>query len=128
MVYLDAMRIVLIDDDEDLRVAVQLALKTHGIAADGYGDCDAAIAAIGDSKESIDAVLLDLHLDNAGTPPIGFVEWMRKGRFSKVPILLMTAAHDPASRSREFGADGYLAKPFDVASLMKRVEQYRPHA
>jgi DNA-binding response OmpR family regulator len=37
----------------------------------------------------------------------------------------MTAAHDPAARTREFGADGYLAKPFDVASLLRRMQQLK---
>jgi DNA-binding response OmpR family regulator len=120
------MRVLLIDDDEDLRVAVQLALKTHGIQADGFGDCDAAMAFIERDPDGLDAVLLDLHLDNVGTPPETFVTWMKKGPHAKVPVVLMTAAHDPAARTREFGADGYLAKPFDVASLLRRVQQLKP--
>ncbi|MGZ7039813.1 MAG: hypothetical protein ACXVJO_16675 [Thermoanaerobaculia bacterium] len=85
------MHVVLIDDDEDLRVAMRLALKSNGIISDSYADCDVAMAALVGSDARPDA------------------------------ILLVTAAHDAATLTREMGANGYLAKPFDVGSLLQRV-------
>jgi DNA-binding response OmpR family regulator len=115
------MRVLLIDDDEDLRVAMRLALKSSGIASDSYGSCDAAMAAMAESDARPDAILLDLHLDGAGTTPEAFISWLRSGRLGDVPVLLVTAAHNAATRTRELGANGYLAKPFDVGTLLQRV-------
>lgn len=112
---------VLIDDDEDLRVAMRLALKSSGIASDSFADCDAAMAVLATADDRPDAILLDLHLDGTGTSPEAFIQWLRAGALREVPVLLVTAAHDAATRTRELRADGYLAKPFDVGSLLERV-------
>ncbi len=115
------MRVVLVDDDEDFRVAVQLALKHGDIATAGFPDCDSAMAAMGASDEMPDAVLLDVRVDAPGTSPREFVTWLRAGTFARVPVLLLTGAHDPASRAQEFGADGFVVKPFEVRVLLDRL-------
>jgi CheY-like chemotaxis protein len=38
-----------------------------------------------------------------------------------VKILVMTAAQDAAAWAAEIGADGYIAKPFDVSDLLEAV-------
>src|SRR4051812_23691976 len=115
------MHVVLIDDDEDLRVAMRLALKSNDIGSDSYPDCDVAMVALAQSDAKPDAILLDVHLEGSGTTPEAFIAWLRRGRLARTPVLLVTAAHDAATRTREMGADGYLAKPFDVGSLLQRV-------
>lgn len=116
------MRVILIDDDEDLRTAVQLALKSSGFAADAFADCDLARSRIEATEELPEAILLDVHLDGAGTPPGAFIAWLREGRTRRVPVLLMTAAHDAKTLAVQLGADGFLSKPFDVRTLLGRLE------
>lgn len=40
-----------------------------------------------------------------------------------MPIVVMTAMHDPESRAREVGTEYWLAKPFDIGELVNTVEQ-----
>jgi CheY-like chemotaxis protein len=42
------------------------------------------------------------------------------------PMLVMTASQDTRSRAADIGADGYLAKPFDVDHLLELVRRYVP--
>jgi CheY-like chemotaxis protein len=39
-----------------------------------------------------------------------------------LPILVMTAAQDAQRWAREIGAEGYVAKPFDLADLLLAIE------
>ena len=41
----------------------------------------------------------------------------------EIPIVVMTAMHDPAARAAEVGTSHFLAKPFDIEELLLRIEQ-----
>jgi DNA-binding response OmpR family regulator len=45
-------------------------------------------------------------------------------RGMKVPIVVMTAAQDARRWADEIGADGYVAKPFDLTDLLAAVERW----
>jgi CheY-like chemotaxis protein len=40
----------------------------------------------------------------------------------RVPIVVMTAMHDPSARAAEIGTQYVLAKPFDIEELIRAVE------
>jgi len=42
----------------------------------------------------------------------------------KVPIVVMTAAQDARRWAEEIGAEGYVAKPFDLTDLLAAVERW----
>jgi CheY-like chemotaxis protein len=42
------------------------------------------------------------------------------------PIIMMTAAHEPASRAKAIAADAYIAKPFNIDQILALVHQYAP--
>ena len=42
---------------------------------------------------------------------------------ARIPIVVMTAMHDAQSYASEIGAAHFLAKPFDIDDLLKRIEQ-----
>jgi CheY-like chemotaxis protein len=42
------------------------------------------------------------------------------------PILVMTAVQDARRWAEQLGADGYLAKPFDLDDLLTAVERFWP--
>jgi DNA-binding response OmpR family regulator len=46
----------------------------------------------------------------------------------KLPILVMTAAQDASRWANEIGAQGYIAKPFDLMDLLASVSKYAHHA
>ncbi len=110
-------RIVLIEDDLDIRrlVAAALANEGHDVetAAAALGGLDLAI------RNSPDLVVMDL-----GLPDLDGTELLRMIRaISAVPVMVITArgADEAVVRTLDAGADDYLIKPFSVAQLTARV-------
>lgn len=119
-----AKRVVIIDDDEDLLFATGLALESGGFASAGYTTCDAAARALEASGTAPWAVLLDMHLSE-GMSPAEFIHWLKEHGMGDVPVLLVTAATDAAQTAAQLGAKGYLAKPYPIAELIRRVSELR---
>ena len=46
-----------------------------------------------------------------------------RARHPGIPVVVMTAGGSACTEARRHGADGYLAKPFDLTTLLRVVEQ-----
>ncbi len=112
-----ATRILVVDDEESLRMGVSRALRDAGYAVDTAPDGLAALAAVAAAPP--DLILLDLML-----PGVDGLEVCREvRRTSDVPILMLTARDDDMDRilGLEMGADDYLPKPFQMRELVLRI-------
>jgi two-component system phosphate regulon response regulator OmpR len=111
-------RILIVDDDRDVRESMGEYLQGHGyevaLAADGT-EMRAALAAA-----APDVVLLDLKLP--GEDGLALARWLRAEH--DVGIIMVTAAGEVVDRvvGLEVGADDYLAKPFDPRELRARLK------
>jgi two-component system phosphate regulon response regulator OmpR len=113
----DAARVIVVDDEPDLRSMIAEYLGKQGFAvraAGGGRELDAHLAA-----DFADLLILDVNM--AGED--GFAIARRMRAKSAVPILMLTAADDIVDRvvGLEIGADDYLTKPFDLRELLARV-------
>lgn len=54
----------------------------------------------------------------------GFAERLRARQLT-YPIVVMTAAESARRWAEEIGANGYIAKPFDVNELLQTIERHR---
>ena len=110
-------RILLIEDDADIREGVRLLLS-----AEGYemieADCGAKGLELLD--ESIDLVILDVMMP--GISGIKTCEEIRK--VSYVPVLFLTAKSSETDKVMGLmaGGDDYIIKPFSYAELLGRVK------
>ena len=110
-------RILLVDDEVNLRHTLSYALRQEGYDVLTAADGEQAVALFGTSHP--DAVILDLML-----PGIDGLEVCRRiRRDSDVPILMLTARDTEVDRvvGLEIGADDYLGKPFSTRELVARV-------
>jgi two-component system, OmpR family, phosphate regulon response regulator OmpR len=111
-------RIIVVDDDPELRNLLQRYLTENGHrvrAVDCGKALDSALA-----REPADAVVLDLMLpDEDG---LAITRRLRAAG-ETVAILMLTARGDPVDRilGLEMGADDYLAKPFTPRELLARL-------
>lgn len=111
-------RILIVDDDEDIRQLISDYLSRHGFechtAADG-SHLDDSFA-----RQAPDLVILDLMLPGED----GFSLCKRLRQQSQVPIIMLTASADDTDRilGLELGADDYLAKPFNPRELLARIK------
>jgi two-component system OmpR family response regulator len=112
------MKILVVDDDPNLRGLVGLALERSGFtvvtAADGQ------VALMQAAREAPDLIVLD-----QGLPEVDGLEVCRRIRArSEVPIIFLTARDDELDRilGLELGADDYVTKPFSPRELVARVK------
>jgi DNA-binding response OmpR family regulator len=112
-------RILLVEDDADLRETMAGALTADGHAIDTAADGHAALEAIAGAGHQL--VLLDIAL---GAGPDG-VEVCRRLRTidADVYVMMLTARDTEADvvLALEAGADDYVTKPVGVAELRSRV-------
>lgn len=111
-------RIVVVDDDHELRGLLQRYLSENGYHVRAVQDGRALDAAL--SREPADAVILDLMM-----PSESGLEVCRRLRAGgdTTPIIMLTAKGDPIDRivGLEMGADDYLPKPFEPRELLARL-------
>jgi two-component system phosphate regulon response regulator PhoB len=115
-----ADRILLVDDEPDLRQLVTFNLRDAGFEVDAVGSGQAGIALAGKIRPAV--VILDLML-----PDLSGTEVCRTLRadpvLGDVGVLMLTARGDEYDRvlGFEVGADDYVVKPFSVRELVLRV-------
>jgi two-component system, OmpR family, response regulator MprA len=110
-------RVLVVEDDEDIALAVQRSLRMEGYEVRLAGDGEAALSEA--NAFMPDMVILDL-----GLPKLDGIEVARRLRAdSDVPILMLTArdALDSRVEGLDSGADDYLVKPFERQELLARL-------
>lgn len=112
------MRILLVEDNEDLGEAIERRLRDAGHSVEWLRDGGEAIEVA--ASETFDVVALDLTLP--GRDGISILAELR-GRKSETPVLVMTARAeiDDKVSLLDRGADDYLVKPFDLRELEARL-------
>lgn len=110
-------RVLVVDDDEQIRAAVHRALEAEGFRVEEADDGPSALRAAGTRPP--DAVVLDL-----GLPSMSGIEVLGElRRASAVPILVLSGRAEEADRvaALELGADDYVVKPFLARELAARI-------
>jgi len=112
------MRILTVEDDEELAEALAESLTDAGYAVDLAPDGERAHELV--SVNAYDLIVLDRKI-----PPPNGLELLRRWREAGVstPVLLLTADGDVKDRVEglDLGADDYLGKPFSFAELHARI-------
>ncbi len=110
-------RILLIEDDADIREGVRLLLS-----AEGYEilEADCGEKGLKQLDESVDLVILDVMMP--GMSGIKTCEEIRKKSY--VPVLFLTAKSSESDKVMGLmaGGDDYIIKPFSYAELLGRVK------
>lgn len=111
-------RVLVVDDDPDMRALLQRYLSGEGYAVRTVPDGKAMDSAF--AREPADALVLDLMLP--GDDGLAICRRLR-AKGDQIPIVMLTAKGDPIDRilGLEMGADDYLAKPFTPRELTARL-------
>ena len=112
------MRILVVEDDKDLRRQLVTALADAGYAVDSAGDGEEGYF-LGET-EPYDIVVLDIGLPKMDGISI-LEQWRRANR--NMPVIILTARDRWSDKvaGMDAGADDYLAKPFNMEELLARV-------
>ena len=110
-------RLLLVDDEENLRSMLEAALRHHGFDVVTAANGRDALAAV--PVERPDLVLLDVMLPELdGWEVLKIIR-----REHDVPVIMLTARSDEVDRlvGLGLGADGYVVKPFSFREVLARV-------
>ncbi len=118
-----AKRILIVDDEEDIREVAELTLEAVGgweVSTASSGNEGLLLAA----AEQPDAILLDVmmpEMDGIAT----FQKLQANPVTQKIPVILLTAKVQSAERRQfaELGVTGIIAKPFDPMTLTNQVAE-----
>jgi len=124
-----AEKILLVDDDSDIREALTMVLESRGYQVVTAQDGIEGLACL--KAEKPDLMILDLLMPNMDG--FGVMKELRDPRwaeYSEMPILIQTAVREEASRRRyeletgvELGADDYVEKPASPDILLAMVKK-----
>jgi two-component system KDP operon response regulator KdpE len=110
-------RVLVIDDEPQIRRALQTALTAHGYTVETAENGSLGLATI--TTWAPDAVVLDLVM-----PVMDGFEVLRQVRsWSDVPVIVLSARGQEPDKvtALDQGADDYLTKPFGMGELLARL-------
>jgi two-component system OmpR family response regulator len=111
------MRLLVVEDEPELRRVIASALREEGYAVDEAPDGEEGLYKA--NAWNYDAIVLDLMLPRLD----GFQVLERLRKEKTIPVLILTARDAVPDRVRglDSGADDYLIKPFELSELFARL-------
>ncbi len=113
-------RILVVDDEEALRVVLSGELEGEGYQVSSAIDGQQAINVL--TTHEFDLILLDIKMPNVdGFEVLKFV----KERWPKTKVVMLTGFADlkNAIESKKLGAEDFVSKPYDLVDLLTTVER-----
>lgn len=114
----DGKRVLVVEDDDAVRTAVDRGLGVHGFDVSSVPDAESALSAVARRRP-------DLMIVDVGLPGMSGIELCTRLRGLDVdtPILILSARDQVGDRvgGLQAGADDYLVKPFSLDELAARM-------
>ena len=116
-----AKRILVVDDDPDIRQVLQDRLDSYGYVVETAIDGQEALDAL--KLRSYDGMLLDIMM-----PKVNGLEVLQESRKHRplMPVVMITASRvkETTIQALEDGAQAFLLKPFDIVRLKTVVDRW----
>ena len=114
----ESARIAVVDDERNVRELLEVGLTQEGYAVRTAADGQQALSLIREWPP--DVIVLDVMMPKVDG--IALLPMVRK--LTEVPVIMLSAKGEVADRIEGLrsGADDYLAKPFEFAELLARLE------
>lgn len=114
------MRILIIEDQENIAKLIKKGLESEGFAVDYILDGEAGLQRIELYHSDYDLVILDIMLP--GKSGVEICQTVRSKKIS-TPIIMLTAKDgaDDMVEGLDVGADDYMVKPFSFEVLLARI-------
>jgi DNA-binding response OmpR family regulator len=113
-------KIMIADDDPGILDAISIMLEFEGYEVESSPNGSALLMM---KTEFPDLVLLDIWM--SGTDGKDICKQLKQNPTTKgIPIVMISASKDIERSALEAGADDFLAKPFDINDLLKKIEKH----
>ncbi len=112
-------KVLVIDDEEDLRENIKYVLQAKGYIVELAQDGVQGLKILGDFRP--DLIILDLNMPNMGG--IEFYQKICVGDVSQYPVFVLTARANMEKFFKDFNVDGFMSKPFEITDLVREIDQ-----
>ncbi len=112
--------ILVVEDDPDLLALMEMILEGEGYRVRTAREGGEALARVKEEMPSL--VFLDMRMP--GMNGWEFAREFRARHGAACPIVVVTAAEDARRRAEEIAAQGWLAKPFEIADVLAAAARY----
>ncbi|MFC9707090.1 response regulator transcription factor [Paenibacillus sp. NPDC056933] len=111
-------RVLVVDDDPDIRNAIEIYLRIEGISVSKAADGQEAIRKV--REEEVHLIVMDVMMPNLD----GIQATLKIRENCNVPIIILSAKTEDHDKilGLNIGADDYIAKPFNPLELVARVK------
>lgn len=113
-------RILIIDDDPDIRMMVQNLLRKQGYEVETASHKEEAFEQIASFRPAL--ILLDVLLSGSDGRNI-CREIKSNDETSNIPVIMVSAHPSAAEKIKEYGANDFLGKPFHSEVLLQKVQR-----
>ncbi len=114
------IRILLVDDDEDILLALKICLKRNDFEVIAISKGSVVINTAMDVQPDI--ILMDINLGGCDGRQI--CQNLRFNYHFTIPIILFSAISDYQQTIAEYGANGFIDKPFEMNHLLSALRTY----
>lgn len=122
-------KILVVDDDPDIREAIGAVLESHSYQVITARDGEEGLDKLKEGRP--DLMILDLLMPRMdGFAVLKELQDPRRSKYSNIPVLILTSVREDVSRRRyeletglELNVDDYVEKPIDPHTLVERVEK-----
>lgn len=114
-------KILIVDDDKDLREMMQLLLQQKGYTVIVAGTCEDGISAF--YRENPDLILLDINVhDEDGREVCRKIK--SDAQYYHIPVIMISGNAEALKTYKTYGANDIMEKPFDFDMLQQMVASY----
>ena len=122
-------KILIVDDDPDIRIAISSVLKSRSYEVIEARDGEEALTRL--KEQNPDLMLLDLLLPKMdGFAVVKELQNTQWSEYHNMPILIISSVREEASQRRyeletghRLGAEDYIEKPIEPFALLKRIKK-----
>lgn len=113
-------KILVVDDDPDILSVMEILLSMKGFTVDVTARGDNTFSKIESFQP--DLILLDVLISGHDGRTI-CKEIKSNENLRHLPVLMLSAHPGAAATISDYGADGFISKPFDVENLLKKINE-----
>jgi CheY-like chemotaxis protein len=116
-------RVLVVDDDPDIRETVIEVLEENGHRAQGAANGAEALRQLRADGELPCLILLDLMMPEMDGEAFR-AEQLKDPALSPIPVIVISAFRDSAERAKGMDAAGHLPKPVSLDALIELIERF----
>lgn len=123
----EKLRVLVLDDDEDLREVMSWALEREGYSVQAFSDPQEALKNLQGDQPCPQLMIVDYHLE--GSSGMEFLRSKNESQNSEVrdcPVLMISATPEDLNGSQRLLFLELVPKPIDLEALVSRVRKYLP--